>query len=580
MWLMKHRYENIKKTLCILFTCATFLVNAQDLTGLRGRTPLTITGSIGTFNTYYYSSNPYQIRSPLSNTLFANLNIDIYGVQIPLSFHFSNNNRDFSHPFARFGMSPRYKDLQVHLGYRNMNFSPFTYSNLTFLGAGLEYNRNLLRLALFTGSLNQANEFDPEQITPGRPNTYHRRAYGLKLGVGNARNHFDIILFNARDDTLSIAPAAGLHLQPKENLVAGASFRVSFGQHISISSNVSASAYNNNMRSTGIELQEADPLNDYFTPRYGSVLRFAGDIRTNINFGRVQSMLQYRLIQPEFQSLGTSYISNNIQQMGLNVNTTLSRNRISTGFSIFYQEDNVTKTQIYTNTSMIYAMNATARMSDQFNISLSYNGFDQKQQDGTMVVNDSIRINRFMHNISVTPGYSFLDELDRSHSFTVSLNSSINKNQNKLITDPSEVTTMSTNLAYMLGITDRNININATIGYINSSSNAYEFNSTNMGAGAGKRFLDDDNLNIQINLNLAYGQVQGLTRNLSVMTGLMAGYTHGKSHTFNFRLNFNSNKNKHLEGLYSMHGYDTTVSLGYTYRIRPISPVSRNNDNH
>lgn len=565
--------------LCILLSCAALPVSAQDLTGLRGRTPLTVSGSIGTNNTFYHSSSPFQMRSPMSNTLFANLNIDFYGVQIPLSFHFSNNSRDFSHPFARFGMSPRYRNLQVHLGYRNMNFSPFTYSNMTFLGAGLEYNYKLLRVAAFTGSLNQAHENDPEQISPGRPDTYQRRAYGLKLGVGNARNHFDIIVFNARDDTLSIAPVAGQHLQPKENLVFGTSFRVAIGQRIAISSNVSASAYNDNMRSSGIELQGTEPLDDFFTPRYGSVLRFAGDIRTNISLGRVQSMLQYRLIQPEFQSLGTSYISNNIQQMGLNINTTLYQNRISTSFSLFYQEDNVTKTQIYTNTSMIYAVNATARMSDEFNISVSYNGFDQKQQDGTMAVIDSIRIDRFMHNISVNPGYTFLDDLNRSHGFTLSLNSSINKNQNKLIDDPSEVTTISTNLAYMLGLTDRKITISATVGHMNSSSNAYDFNSTNMGVGAGKRFLDEDKLNIQVNLNLSYGQVQNLSRNLSVMTGLMAGYTHRKNHAFNFRLNFNSNKQEHLEGLYSRHGYDTTVSLGYTYRISPITPGSRNNDN-
>lgn len=571
--------DYIKQAFCILFTCFSFFVSAQDLTSLRGRAPLTISGNIGTNNTFYHSSNPFQIRSPLSNTLFANLNIDFYGVQIPISFHFSNNSRDFSHPFARFGMSPTYKNLQVHLGYRNMSFSPFTYSNLTFLGAGLEFNHKLLRLAMFTGSLNQAYESGLEQIAPGRPNAYHRRAYGLKLGVGNARNHFDVILFNARDDILSIAPSAGLNLQPKENLVVGTSFRVAIGQRISISSNVSASAYNDNMRSSAIELQEIDMLNDYFTPRYGSVLRFAGDIRANISLGSVHSMLQYRLIQPEFQSLGTSYMNNNIQQMGLNVNTTIYRNRISTGFSIFYQEDNVTQTQLYTNTSMIYAVNATARMSDQFNINVSYNGFDQKQQDGTMVVNDSIRINRFMHNISVNPGYSFLDDMERSHSFTVSLNSTINKNQNKLIADPSESSTISTNLAYMLGLTDRRININAAIGYTNSSSNTYEFNSTNLGMGAGKRFLENDNLHIQVNLNLAYGQVQNLTRNLSVMTGFMAGYTHRQDHTFNFRLNFNSNRQEHLEGLYARHGYDTTVSLGYAYRIRPITPGSRNNDN-
>ncbi len=549
-----------------------FLVKAQDLSGIGGRTPLTITGSIGTNNTWYHSSNPYQHRSPLSNTLFANLNLDFYGMQVPLSFHFSNNNRDFSHPFARFGMSPKYKDLQVHLGYRNMNFSPLTYNSLSFLGVGVDYQWRLLRMAVFTGSLNQASEYEPGELTVSRPQMYRRPAYGLKLGVGNARNHFDLILFNARDDTLSISPIAGENLRPKENLVAGTSFRVAIGQRVSVSSHLAASAYNSNMRSTGIEIRDANWTDDYFTPRFGSVLRFAADIRTNINLGRINSMIQYRLIQPEFNSLGTSYIANNIQQVGIQLNTTLFRNRVSTTFGLHRQEDNVTKLQLYSTTALVMSVNATARISEQLNVSGSYNGFDQQQHDGTLVVNDSIRIDRLMHNFSLTPAYTFIDERDRSHSITASLNVSTNKNQNVLITDPSETNSFSSNLAYTQGITALNMNLTGSLGYTSSSSNAYRYQATNVGLGAGKRFLEGENLNIQLNVNLSYGEVNDLSRNMSIMTGLVSGYTFKQNHTANFRISFNNVRNQHLEGLYSMHGMDTTISVGYTYNLRSVTP--------
>ncbi len=554
-----------------------FLVKAQDLSGIGGRTPLTITGSIGTNNTWYHSSNPYQFRSPLSNTLFANLTLDFYGMQVPLSFHFSNNSRDFSHPFARFGMSPRYRDLQVHLGYRNMNFSPLTYSSLSFLGVGVDYQWRLLRVAVFTGSLNQASEFDHDELAAAGPNRYRRPAYGLKLGVGNARNHFDLILFNARDDTLSISPVAGENLTPQENLVAGTSFRVAIGQRVSVSSHLAASAYNSNMRSTGIEIRDANWTDDYFTPRFGSVLRFAADIRTNINLGRINSMIQYRLIQPEFNSLGTSYIANNIQQVGIQLNTTLFRNRVSTTFGLHRQEDNVTKLQLYTTKALVMSVNATARMSEKFNISGSYNGFNQQQHDGTLVINDSIRIDRLMHNFSLTPAYTFIDERDRSHSITASLNISSNKNQNVLITDPSETSSFSSTVGYTMGLTDLNINLTGSLGYTSSSSNAYNYHAVNTGLGGGKRFLEGENLNVQLNINISYGEVNDLSRNLSIMTGIVSGYTFKQNHTANFRLNFNNVRNQHLEGLYSMHGLDTTISMGYTYNLRSITPGRNNN---
>gem|GEM_PF-764896 len=564
-------YKPMKVILYILLIGLPVLVKAQDLSGLGGRTPLTITGTIGTHNTFYHSSNPYQFRSPLTNTLFANLNFDVYGMQIPLSFHFSNESRDFSHPFARFGMSPRYRNLQVHLGYRNMNFSQFTYSSLSFLGAGVDYQYRLLRVAVFTGSLNQSSEYGHGELTPARPNMYHRPAYGIKLGVGNARNYFDLILFNARDDTLSISPMAGENLLPKENLVAGTSFRLALGQRVSISSDLAASAYNDNMRSSGIEIRDVSWTDDYFTPRFGSVLRFAGDIRANISLGRTNSILHYRLIQPEFNSLGTTHLASNIQQIGMQFNTTLFRNTVSTSFGMHYQEDNVTKTQLYTTTGLVMLLNATARVSERVTISGSYNGFDQQQHDGTLAVNDSIRINRLMHNFSLTPAYTFVDDRNRSHSLTASINGNINKNQNALIADPSETNTFSSNAAYTLGLTDLNMNLTGSLGYISSSSNAYSYHSANIGLGAGKRFLEDESLNIQLNVNLTYGEVNDLSRNLSIMTGIASGYTYKQNHTANFRFSFNNIRNQHLDGLYSMHGLDTTVSIGYTYRFSPVT---------
>lgn len=551
------------------------VANAQDLSNLRGRTPVKVTGSIGTNNTFYHSSNPFQMRSPMANTLFANLNFDVYGMQIPFSFYMSNDSRDFSHPFARFGMSPRYKNLQVHLGYRSMNFSPYTYNNLLFLGVGVEFRWRLLRTAVFTGSLNQAQAPKDNQITSGSPLSYHRQAYGLKLGVGNTNNYFDVIIFNARDDTLSINPVLGQHLQPKENLILGTSFRFNLWQRVSVSSNFAASAYNSNMRSTEIEIKEMNWMSDFYTPRFGSVVRLAGDIRTNFQLGRVNTMLLYRLIQPEFQSLGTTYQTNNIQQGGLSLNTTLWQNRVATTVAFYYQEDNVTKTQLYTNTGLVMTLNAMVRATERLTITGNYNGYDQRQKDGTAMVNDTTRINRIMHNITFSPTYSFDDASKNNHTITSNVNLSLNSNQNKLISDPSDITTWSSSLGYHINLDQNDINLMANLSYQQSSSQHYSFNATSLSLGAGKRFLQEKNLNVQVNSSLSFSEVSESTRNISVMTGLTTSYTFLKNHTANFRFTYNHMNNFHVDGLYSMNGYDTTVSVGYTYRFTPFS--GRNN---
>lgn len=569
------------KNLTFIFISCMFLSQwafSQDLSNLRGATPFRITGSIGTNNTFYHSSNPFQMRSPMANTLFANLNLEVYGLQIPLSFHMSNDNTDFSHPFARFGMSPRYKNLQLHLGYRSLNFSPFTYQNRMFYGAGLDFNWRLLRFSVFSGSLNQAREFSLEEQQPmQRSIAYHRQAYGIKLGVGNARNYFDLILFNARDDTLSINPALGQYLQPKENLILGTSFRFNLGSRVSISSNIAASAYNDNMRSRQLEIEELDWMNDFYTPRFGSVIRLAGDIRAQVSLGRVNTMLQYRLIQPEFNSLGTTYMANNLQQMGVSFNASLFDNKLSTNVSVFYQEDNVTKTQLYTNTGIAVNMNANARFSERFLLTTNYNTFSQLQNDGTAIVNDSTRLDRIMHNLALMPTYTFTDNLERTHSFHANLSASTNLNRNQMLQTASDNSTFSGGAGYTINFDAAKVNLMTNYSYQQSSSDHFSYNAHNVSLGAGKRFLEEGNLGVNVNSNFSLGQMDNGTRNLSIMTGINSSFTWRKNHTANIRFNFSHINNYRLDGLYSITGYDTTVSMGYTYRFAPFAPGRNTN---
>ena len=43
--------------------------------------PLIMTGAIGTQNTYYHSSVGNGYRSPWANSLWANLNVSVYGIR-------------------------------------------------------------------------------------------------------------------------------------------------------------------------------------------------------------------------------------------------------------------------------------------------------------------------------------------------------------------------------------------------------------------------------------------------------------------------------------------------------------------
>ena len=86
------------------------MVFSQNITEIAKSDPLIISGTIGTQNTYRYSSGSDGYGSPFSNAIYANLNICLYGFNMPFSLHFSNNNLEFNYPQISFNLTPTYKN--------------------------------------------------------------------------------------------------------------------------------------------------------------------------------------------------------------------------------------------------------------------------------------------------------------------------------------------------------------------------------------------------------------------------------------------------------------------------------------
>jgi hypothetical protein len=109
--------------------------------------PLKIRGSLGGSFNYYNMQGVTQRRLPYGYSLFGSVNLSIYGWSLPFSVAISQQGTAFSHPFARYGVSPEYKWVKLYLGYRNMRFSEFTMNGITFLGAGVELTPGKFRFS-------------------------------------------------------------------------------------------------------------------------------------------------------------------------------------------------------------------------------------------------------------------------------------------------------------------------------------------------------------------------------------------------------------------------------------------------
>lgn len=118
--LPKRRHFRLHQVALATALAAATTVQAQDISQIGKSDPLIISGSIGTQNTYYHSSTGAGYMSPLSNTVFANLNVSIYGFSMPFSLYYSNDNLSFNHPQLSFNLTPRYKNFVGHIGQSTM----------------------------------------------------------------------------------------------------------------------------------------------------------------------------------------------------------------------------------------------------------------------------------------------------------------------------------------------------------------------------------------------------------------------------------------------------------------------------
>ena len=259
-----------------LFAALAITAYAQDISQIAKSDPLIITGAVGTQNTYYHSSIGDGYASPLSNMVFLNLNISVYGISMPFSLYYSNDNLDFNYPHISFNLNPRYKNWTGYIGRGSMAYSSYVM-DMSFNGIGVEYDDGKRwRFGAFYGQLRNAINDDPSDPAARNPQ-YKRLGWGFKMGYGDAANYIDLYLLRAYDRLNSIDEQWQQYIAPQENIVLGLKGNVQPVKFLNITANAAASLFSTDTRADKVDNKTADRWSTVFDTRYSSMARFAGD---------------------------------------------------------------------------------------------------------------------------------------------------------------------------------------------------------------------------------------------------------------------------------------------------------------
>ena len=223
-----------------------------------------------------------------------------------------------------------------------------------------------------------------------------------------------------------------------------------------------------------------------------------------------------------------------------------------------------TNKQLYTTRGFVYAANASTRIG-QVMVSARYNGYLQRQYDGTAHVNDTTRISRIMHSIGASASYSFQTE-NLNHSFSLTAAVNQNKDLNKFATGESDVKTISGGASYNVNVEPWQTDFTTTLNHQQSRGYSTKYTSDILSLSAARSFLHEQNLHLQATLTLCYNKMEHMRENMSLGGDMQVGYTLKNVHTFALSGGIaRSNDVNIIEGQDLYNVTELNVGLSYTY---------------
>lgn len=534
------------KKLYILYIIAgCFLVTsapAQDLGALKGQKPFLVHGGIGAGLNFYSSNESYPTRDPFSWNVFGSLSPSFYGLALPFSFVITQYSKSYTTPFAQFGISPSYKWIRLHLGYRNISFSPLVFDGQSFLGGGIELTPKNFYFGAFYGRLNKAVSEDTTLGHILEPQ-YARRAYGFKIGAGGSRENFSIQFFHAKDDTGSIHR---LHdsltsILPVENSVIGGSWHFQFFKKLTFTGDAAVSLFNRDL-----SYEEIDSIGNVKIPRmvqniaslnYSTVFSYSCQGQMMLTLQNFNASAGYRRIQPDFQSLGVPYALNDVEMFSGNLGTSLYRGKVS--LSATYNGQHNDLSHMLTSSLQTHTGNLgiNAFLNQHLNVNLNITGVQVYQANGALKLNDSIRMNQLMWNAVLSPVINFSDAAHQ-HTLSLSLAYTELDDHNPATKALTGCTSTSSSLNYSLFFTRSFWGLNGSILYngYQQLQNSYQSFGVNVGISAA--LMKDQAWGVQGSLGYFFNHDTGAPAGNNTTFSFSSSYAINQQHSFSFFMSY------------------------------------------
>lgn len=499
-----------------------------------------MSGTIGASGLFYNMSGADARSKPFSYLFSGNLNFSIYGVAVPLSFVYSEQDRSFRQPFNQFGLSPKYKWITVHLGYRNMDYSSFAFSGQTILGAGVDLSPGKLRFGFMYGRFNRAVGFNQSGIAPSIP-AFDRKGWTTRIGYGTQQQFVDLVLVRAQDDPKSIPTDSVNTLYAAANMVVGLNSKVKISKTLSFEGEGAMSIYTENLNTYPIEGTGAFAINSAKgVIDVNSSTSAKTALRAQLQYKKKYfgTRLLYRRIDPSYKSMGTYYLNQDCQQISIEPSISLFKQKLMLKLSSGFQNDNLDNAKKRTTIKLINSLFASFTPSAHFAIDGNYANFQYNQQSGAQPLIDSTKTYQTNENLTISPRIIFAGE-KKSHIFNLSYNFMRLIDNNKFTQDINEYVIHNLMAGYNLSLNELKLNFSSGFSYTGMINKLTTVNLYGISVGINKTLLKNT-----LSLSLPFTLQRNNSKASSawiLTTSIGVNYKLKKHHNFSFNYNFIGN---------------------------------------
>ena len=568
-----------KYKLIVVIVAVTGLYSySQSLDNIREQEPILVTGFVSTNQIINHQSTESGYISDYSGYYTGSLNISLYGMSVPLTFMYTNKKGNFTHPFNQLTVNPSYKWLRTYIGYSSMSFSPYSLSGHLFFGFGFDVDPpGLFRGSAMYGRLQKA--VDHDTLNANQVAAFKRLGYGIKAGIGESGNFVDVSLFRAFDDTNSVRNMlARNRLVSQENTVISVSFNRQLLNNLVLRGEYASSYMTSDLSSDRVKEPNAflKPPTWFMPVRATTISRNA--FRANLTYRRnfYSLGLGYERVDPEYNTLGAYYFTNNMENMTMNFTLNLLESKVTLGGNTGLQRNDLNNTDMNKTKRVVGAGTVSFVPDEKVSLNLGYSNFssftnvrstfDFINETDPFQNFDTLNFRQISQNTNFAGSYNLGNSENTRQTLNLNLTWQVSKDRQGI--DSLIISNFyNSSLSYVISFSSLNLTCNASINFNRNDMSELKSNTWGPIVGASKMFFEK---RLRVSLTASYNTTKSDAFPPTNIYNTRLGFAYSLHQQHNFSANFLLQQRQNTVNTSNTYNF----TFGYSYNFNLIRAKS------